>query len=68
MKTNKHWYRYETYEGAGYFQLEDGVLMGCPMAADGTREDAPVPIESFDYTGDEYRQLWEIEQDLELKE
>ena len=46
MKTNKHWYPFE--ELRGYFKLEDGKLMGCPMNADGTREDNASEVDWYE--------------------
>jgi hypothetical protein len=65
MKTNKHWYPYETL--GGYFKLENGNLMGCPMNKDGTREDIPSEVdwyEAWDYDLDPRA----IIQELQTKE
>jgi hypothetical protein len=68
MKTNNEWYKYEFAEVSGYFKMEDGLLMGCPIKEDGSREDAPAAIEILEYVGDQLDQLIEIERDLELRD
>lgn len=65
MKTNKHWYPYETL--GGYLKLENGNLMGCPMNKDGTREDKSSEVdwyEAWDYDVDPRA----IIQELQTKE
>ncbi len=42
-KTNESWYPYK--ELGTYFKLENGVLVGCPMNADGTRDNTPFDID-----------------------
>lgn len=42
-KTNESWYPYEQL--GSFFKLENGVLMGCPMNADGTRDNTPFDID-----------------------
>jgi hypothetical protein len=64
-KTNKHWYPYQ--ELGGYFKLEGGVLMGCPMNDDGTREDTPSEIDWYEAWDNDVRPQ-DIIQELEGKE
>ena len=45
-KTNKHWYPYE--QVGSYYRLVDGVLMFCPMNADGSRRDTEEGEVDFD--------------------
>ncbi len=42
-KTNESWYPYK--ELGTFFKLENGVLMGCPMNADGTRDDTSFDVD-----------------------
>ncbi len=42
-KTNQSWYPYKEF--GSYFKLENGVLMGCPMNSDGTRDNTPYEID-----------------------
>lgn len=64
-KTNKDWYPYKDF--GGYFKLENGALMQCPMNADGTPNDSePCEVdwyEALDYDID----LSEIIQELKKR-
>jgi len=42
-KTNSEWYPFETL--GGFFKLEEGVLMECPMNIDGSRSDSPYEVD-----------------------
>ena len=42
-KTNESWYPY--VELGSFFKLEKGVLVSCPMNADGTRDDTPFDVD-----------------------
>ncbi len=43
IKTNAVWYPY--VDLGTYFKLEKGILMGCPMNVDGTRDDTAFDID-----------------------
>lgn len=63
-KTNKDWYPYDVY--GGYFKLENGVLMSCPMNADGSRDNSPYEVEPFAAWDNDFNPN-EIVQELETK-
>jgi len=42
-KTNSEWYPFEIL--GGFFKLEDGVLMECPMNIDGSRSDSSYEVD-----------------------
>jgi len=42
-KTNESWYPYK--ELGSFFKLENGILMGCPMNTDGTRDETPFEVD-----------------------
>jgi hypothetical protein len=49
-KTNKRWYLYN--DAGGYFRLENGILMSCPINADSSRDDNPYEVDLFDVRND----------------
>jgi hypothetical protein len=65
MKTNKQWYPYEEY--GGYFKLENGVLMSCPMNTDGSRDDNPYEVDWYEAWDNDVKPE-DIIQELEKKE
>ena len=64
-KTNSKWYPYETL--GGFFKLENGVLMGCPMNTDGTRSDSPYEVDWYEAWDNDFNPN-EIVQELEERE
>lgn len=66
-KTNQDWYSY--IELGTFFKLENGILIGCPMNADGTRDDTPFDVdwERGVEEKDENR-LLEVVEELKVKE